>query len=38
MQVIHAYFTSYSHAQYTHAILSLEVIDRPPNQLIIDAM
>jgi hypothetical protein len=38
IQVIHAYFTNYIHEQYTHASLSLEVIDLPANKLIIDAM
>jgi hypothetical protein len=38
IQIIHAYFTSYIHLQYTHVSLLVEIIDQPMNQLIIDVM
>jgi hypothetical protein len=36
IQVIHAYFTTYIHIHDTQMSLSLEAIDRPANQLILD--
>jgi hypothetical protein len=38
IQLIHAYFTNYIHAQYTQEHLSLQLIDLPENQLITAAM
>jgi hypothetical protein len=38
IQLIHAHFTNYIHAQYTQKHLSLQLIDLPVNQLITAAM